>query len=132
MKNTEQIPPARNSGLPEFTPKIPRKYPQNTPKYQKCPFWIFFRYFRGIFLGFQNFGLVFVLRGILLWKFRVGPSRGSVPGRGVLTPICQSDLLVEWKFRGFFISERQIFSRVLPPDFFSSFLWERVPRTKIL
>ena len=26
------------------------------PKYPKCPFWLFFRYFGGIFLRFQNLG----------------------------------------------------------------------------
>ena len=45
---------------PQNTPKIPKKYRKNTekipPKYQKCPFGVFSRYFRGIFLGFQNFG----------------------------------------------------------------------------
>ena len=82
-KNTEKIPPG-----PKFrTPKI---YPQNTPKipkkpseYQKNAFGVFLRYFGGIFLGFQNLGP----GGIFPVFFReipVGPSRGSVAGRGVL------------------------------------------------
>ena len=37
---------------PQNTPKIPKKY----PKIQKMSVLVFFRYFRGIFFGFQNFG----------------------------------------------------------------------------
>ena len=31
-------------------------------------------------------------------------------------------------FRGFFFLSRRIFSRIFSPDFFSSFLWEKIPR----
>ena len=78
-KIPKKYPPARNSGLQEFTPKIPRKYRKNTPKIPKMHILVFFWYFWGIFLGFQNFGP----RGIFS-VFFVGPSRGSVAGRGVL------------------------------------------------
>ena len=39
--------------------------------------------------------------------------------------------MAERIFRGFLFLGRRIFSRILSPDFFSSFLWEKVPR-KIL
>ena len=56
-KNTEKLPPpARNSGLPEFTPKNPKNTEKIPPKYQNDHFWYFFGIFGGIFLGFQNFG----------------------------------------------------------------------------
>ena len=66
----------------------PRRYPENaqknTPKIiHKRAFRVFFRYLGGIFLGFQNFGPGGIFR-YFSWKFRVGPSRGSVAGRGVL------------------------------------------------
>ena len=51
-KNT---PPARNSGLPEFTPKIPRKYQKNTPKIPKMPILGIFSVFSGYFLGVPDF-----------------------------------------------------------------------------
>ena len=91
-KIPKKYPPARNSGLPKFTPKIPRKYRKNTPKYQilKCAFLgIFSVFFWYIFLGSRISG-----RGVFFryfsWKFRVGPSRGSVAGRGVLNPKTRS------------------------------------------
>ena len=81
----------KNTPRPEIldSQNLPPKYPENTEKiprkYRKCVFLVFFRYFWGIFLGFQNFG-----PGVLFlyfsWKFRVGPFRGSVAGRGVLKP----------------------------------------------
>ena len=43
----------------------------------------------------------------------------------------QGRILAERIFRGFLFLGRRIFSRILSPDFFSSFLWEKVPR-KIL
>ena len=63
--------------------KTPRKYPQGTEKIPKMGIFgilgVFFRYFRGI-LG-VNSGIPRIAgRG----KLRVGPSRGSVAGRGVL------------------------------------------------
>ena len=71
-KMPKKYPPARHSGLPEFTPKIPRKYQKIPPEYQKCAFLVlFFRYFLGIFLGFQNFGP----RGIFLVFFMEIPER---------------------------------------------------------
>ena len=63
--------------------KKPQKYPQNT---KNAHFLVFSRYFGGIFLGFQNFGPRVFFFGIFLWKFRVGQSRGSTAGRGVLKP----------------------------------------------
>ena len=63
----EKIPkkylPGRNSGLPEFSPKIPRKYQKIPKKYPKVRILVFFRYFWGIFLGFQNFGPGGIFRG---------------------------------------------------------------------
>ena len=68
-KMPKKYPPARNSGLPEFTPKIPRKYRKNTPKMPKnTHFWYFFDifgvfswgspegYFFGIFRGNSGSG----------------------------------------------------------------------------
>ena len=67
----------------ENTPKIPKKY-------QKCAFW----YSGGIFSVFSGyFGRTFwesrisgrnIFFRYFSWKFRVGSSRGSVAGRGVL------------------------------------------------
>ena len=79
-KIPKKYPPARNSGLPEFTPKIPKKYPQNTKNEH---FW----YVWGIF-GVFSWGSRISGWGVFFryfsWKFQVGPSRGSVAGRGVL------------------------------------------------
>ena len=65
---------------PENAPKIPKKYPQNT---KNAHFW----YFGGIFSVF-SWGSRISGRGVFFRyfsrKFRVGPSRGSVAGRGVL------------------------------------------------
>ena len=80
----KKYPRGRNSGTP-------RKYPENTEKIpQNRHFWYFwgiFRYFRGI-LGGRFWESRISGRGVFLryfsWKFRVGPSRGSVAGRGVL------------------------------------------------
>ena len=83
-KIPKKYPPARNSGTPRNTPKIPRKYRKNTPKIPKTRiFGIFFGILGGIFFGFQNFGPGVFFR-YFSWKFRVGPSRGSVAGWGVL------------------------------------------------
>ena len=52
----------KNTPRPEIldSQNLPPKYPENTEKiprkYRKCVFLVFFRYFGGIFLGFQNFG----------------------------------------------------------------------------
>ena len=80
-KHRKKSPPARNSGLPEFTPKIARKYRKNIPKIPKMRIFGIFSVFswrsrisaRGVFF-----------RYFFSWKFRVRPSRGSVAGRGVL------------------------------------------------
>ena len=37
--------------------------------------------------------------------------------------------MAERIFRGFLFLSRRIFSRIFSPDFFSSFLWEKVPKT---
>ena len=86
-KNTEKIPPGPKFWTPRIypqnTPKIPKKYPQNT---KNAHFWYFF----GIF-GVFSWGSRISARGVFFryfsWKFRVGPSRGSVAGRGVLNAI---------------------------------------------
>ena len=65
----------------ENTPKIPKKY-------QNAHFWYFFGifwYFRGILglnSGSPEFRAGGYFFGIFSWKFRVGPFRGSVAGRG--------------------------------------------------
>ena len=88
---------------PEFPRKIPKKYPraeilepqENTAKIPtKNTENTHFRYFLGIFSVFSGyFGGKFWEsrisgRGVFFryfsWKFRVGPFRGSVAGRGVL------------------------------------------------
>ena len=68
-----KIPKKYHSGLAEFTPKIPRKYQKSTSKIPK----------------FAVFGISSVFSWgskISTWRlfYRVGPSRGSVAGRGVL------------------------------------------------
>ena len=86
-KNTEKIHPGPNC----WTPRIyPPKYPENTEKRHQntknAPFRYFLMfsgYFRGIFLGFRNFGLGGIF-SVFSWKFRVGLSWGSVAGRDVL------------------------------------------------
>ena len=83
-KNTEKIPRGPKFWTPRIypqnTPKIPKKYPPNT---KNAHFWYFF----GIF-GVFSWGSRISARGVFFpyfsWKFRVGPSRGSVAGRGVL------------------------------------------------
>ena len=101
--------PARNSGLPEFTPKIPRKYRKKT---KNVHFWYFF----GIF-GVFSWGSRISARGVLFryfpWKFRVGPSRGSVAGRGVLNPRKQV-----WRILGQLLQiSRRILRRMFPANF---------------
>ena len=77
-KYRKKYPPARNSGTP-------RKYRKNTTEIPKMRIFgilgVFFRYFRAIF-G-VNSGRGYFFR-YFSWKFRVGPFRGSVAGRGVL------------------------------------------------
>ena len=83
-KNTEKIPPGPKfwnpKKYPQNTPKIPKKKPENT---ENAYFWYFF----GI-LGVFFWGSRISARGVFFryfsWKFRVGPFRGSVAGRGVL------------------------------------------------
>ena len=67
-KIPKKYPTARNSGLPEFTPRKPQENtPKIPPKYQKCAFLVFLGYFGGIFLGVPEFrpeGYFFrILRG---------------------------------------------------------------------
>ena len=52
-KNTPRPEILDSRIYPKNTPKIPKKYRKNT---KIRIFSVFFRYFRGIFLGFQNFG----------------------------------------------------------------------------
>ena len=84
-KNTEKIPPrpeildSQNS-----PPKYPEKYRKNTPKIPKnAHFWYFFGIF-GVFSWGSRISAQGVFFRYFSWKFRVGPSRGSVAGRGVL------------------------------------------------
>ena len=73
-------PPTRVLEPRENSPKIPKKIPQ-TGIFGISG--VFFRHFRGVF----SRGSRISARGAsLLWTFRVGPSRGSVAGRGVLNP----------------------------------------------
>ena len=51
--------------------------------------------------------------------------------RHLMTHQMLGSVLAERIFCGFLFLGRRIFSRILSPDFFSSFLWEKVPR-KIL
>ena len=85
-KNTEKIPLGSKVWNAK---KIPKKYRENT---KNAHFW----YFGGIFSVFSGyFGGKFWEsrisgRGVFFqyfsWKFRIGPFRGSVAGRGVLNP----------------------------------------------
>ena len=68
-----KYPPAQNSGLPEFTPKIPRKYRKNTPKIPKMRICGILSVFLGYFLGVPEFRPGGYFFGIFPWKFRVGP-----------------------------------------------------------
>ena len=52
-KMPKKDPPARNAGLPEFTPKMPRKYRKNTPNWNTKN--AHFRYFFGS-LGVLSWG----------------------------------------------------------------------------
>ena len=77
-KNTEKIPPGPKFWTPRIypqnTPKIPKKYPQNT---QNAHFWYFFGIF-GVFSWGSRISAQGVFFRYFSWKFRVGPSRGSV------------------------------------------------------
>ena len=56
-KIPKQCPRPKILDSQNIPPKIPRKYRKKYPeKTQKCVFWVFFWYFGGVFLGFQNFG----------------------------------------------------------------------------
>ena len=80
----------KNTPRPEIldSQNLPPTYPENAekkknPKYQNAHFGYFF----GIFSVF-SWGSRISARGVFIryfsWKFRVGPSLGSVAGRGVL------------------------------------------------
>ena len=79
-KNTEKIPPGPKFWTPRIypqnTPKIPKKYPQNT---KNDRFWYFFGIF-GVFSWGSKISAWGLFFRYFLWKFRVGPSRGSVAG----------------------------------------------------
>ena len=81
----------KNSPRPEIldSQNLPPKYPENTKKYPENTENAYFWYFFGIF-GVFSWGSRLSARGIFFryfsWKFRVGPFRGSVAGRGVLNP----------------------------------------------
>ena len=100
--------PRKNTSRPENldSQNLPPKYPENTEKiprkYPKSVFLVFFQYLGGIFLGFQNFGLGVFFR-YSSWKFRVGPFRGPVGGRGVLNQSTQANHLR--KINGNFVAQ---------------------------
>ena len=115
-KNTEKNTPRPEILEPqENTEKIPQKY-------QKCAFW----YFGGIFSVFSGyFGRKFwesIISGrnvffrYFSWKFRVGPSRGSVAGRGVLNDtIAAIPHIARYLFLGSYHSSRPKNSAMPPP-----------------
>ena len=65
-------------------PKCPENTEKNTPQIPKMPIWGTFSVFSGCFLVVPEFRAAGVFFRYFSWKFRVGPSRGSVAGRGVL------------------------------------------------
>ena len=79
----------KNTPWPEIldSRNLPRKYPENTEKipqkYQKSSFWYFFGIF-GVFSWGSKISAWDLFFRYFWWKFRVGPSRGSVAGRGIL------------------------------------------------
>ena len=73
-KIPKKYPPARNSGLPEFTPKIPRIYPKNTPKIPKMRI---FGILGGIFLVF-SWGSRISARGVFFRYFRGNSGSGHL------------------------------------------------------
>ena len=85
------------------TPRAEILEPQeNTPKYRKNTKNAHFWYFGGIFSVFSKFRESRISgRGVFFryfsWKFRVGPFRGSVAGRGVLN-LCAFS--APWHFVG--------------------------------
>ena len=84
MKNTEKIAPRPKIWNPK---KIPPKYRKNTKNghvwYFGGIFSVFSGYFQGKFWESRISGRGLFFR-YFSWKFRVGPSRGSVAGGGVL------------------------------------------------
>ena len=79
-KNTPRPEVLDSQNLPQITPKIPKKYPQNT---KNAHFGYFFGIV-GVFSWSSRISAREVFFRCFSWKFRVGPSRGSVAGRGVL------------------------------------------------
>ena len=87
QKDTEKIPPGPKFWNPK---QIPRKYRKDTKMVILISLGSFLRYFRGINYNFGgeiresriSGGRVFFRH--FPWKFRVGPARGSMAGRGVL------------------------------------------------
>ena len=93
-KTTQKIPPPPRPEILDSQNFAPSKYPENTdiipPKYRKnARFGIFFSAFWGYFFrgvpdsdgpGGGEYFLAFFVKK----KFRVGPFRGSVAGRGFL------------------------------------------------
>ena len=79
-KNTEKIPPR-----PTFwnSKKLPPKYRKNTKNVHFGILGVFSGYFGGKFWESRISGRWVFFR-YFSWKFQVGPSRGSVAGRGVL------------------------------------------------
>ena len=76
----ERPPKMDSEKIPPKYPKIPKKYPRST---KNVRFGYFFRHFGGYF----RVSARRVLFRYFLWKVRVGPSRGSVAGRGVLKSV---------------------------------------------
>ena len=80
-KNTE-----KNTSRPEIldSQNLPRKYRKNTPKIPKMPVLGIFSVFLGYFLAVPEFRPGGYFFGIFGGNSGVGPSQGSVAGRGVL------------------------------------------------
>ena len=83
----------------------PRKHPQKTKKYPrntKTPFWVFLGYFGGILGVFSQGCRISAWRVFFVFsrKLRVGPSWGSLAGRGVLKAIHYRDGSLDAFFPG--------------------------------
>ena len=92
-KNTEKIPPGPKFWTPRILPwKYPENTEKNTPKIPNMTVFGIFSVFWGYFLGGPKFRPGGYFFGIFLWKFRVGPSRGSVAGGGILNPLHPSKI----------------------------------------
>ena len=79
-KNTPRPEILDSRIYPQNTPKIPKKYPQNT---KNAHFWYFFGIF-GVFSWGSRISAPGVFFQYFWGKLRVGPSRVSLAGRGVL------------------------------------------------